>query len=97
MKLARYLFVITTIFQVSISLLRDRTTYRPGALLASWRFARTQPIFSGEMWRQLKAYERRGFHPSDLPNDDLVSEWRERLFGESGSMVSTLRGAAVAS
>ena len=97
MRFVRYLFYVSTMFQVSVSLLRDRRTYRPGALWASWRYARTQPFFSRETWRQLKEYERRGFHPSDRPNEELVTHWREVLFGTKGSMTATLRGAALAS
>jgi predicted metal-dependent hydrolase len=97
MKLVRYIFFLSTAFQVSVSLLRDRATYRPGALRESWRYARTQPFFSRETWRQLKEYERRGFHPSDRPNEELVTQWRERLFGATGTMTSTLRGTALAS
>jgi predicted metal-dependent hydrolase len=97
MKLVRYIFYVSTIFQVAVSLLRDPATYRPWVLLSSIRRARRQPFFSRETWRQLKEYERRGFHPSDRPNQELVAEWRETLFGAMGSMTSTLRGAALAS
>ena len=97
MKVSRYLFAISTAFQLALSLLSDRATYRPGVLRASWRYARRQPIFSRGVWRQLKEYERRGFHPSDRPNAELVVLWRERLFGSDGGMVATLRGTALAS
>ncbi|HWC34408.1 MAG TPA: metal-dependent hydrolase [Mycobacteriales bacterium] len=97
MKLARYLFLASTALQVTVSLLRDRATYRPGALSSSWRYAKHQPFFSRTMWRQLKEYERRGFHPSDRPNVELVAHWRERLFGADGAMTATLRGSALAS
>jgi predicted metal-dependent hydrolase len=97
MKVARYVFVVSTTVQILFSLSTDRTTYRPGALRASWRNARRSPLFSREVWRELKAYERPGFHPSDRPNVDLITDWRERLFGSDGSMTSTLRGSALAS
>ncbi|HVY11867.1 MAG TPA: metal-dependent hydrolase [Mycobacteriales bacterium] len=97
MKLARYLFVISTAVQIAVSLLTDRETYRPGVLRNSLRVARQQPIFSREVWRSLKEYERRGFHPSDRPNEELIARWRERLFGPAGAMTGTLRGPALAS
>ncbi|HVT19771.1 MAG TPA: metal-dependent hydrolase [Mycobacteriales bacterium] len=97
MKLVRYLFVVSTAVQVAVSLLRDRASYRPGALRASWRVARTQPLFSRQTWRRLKEYERRGFHPNDHPNDELVRYWRDKLFGTEGSMTTALRGSALAS
>jgi hypothetical protein len=97
MKVARWGFLITTAIQVMASLATDRASYRPGALSKSWRYVRTQPFLSSEVWQQLKAYERKGFHPSDVPNDELVETWRERLFGTKGSMVDTLSGPALAS
>ncbi|HWB66074.1 MAG TPA: metal-dependent hydrolase [Mycobacteriales bacterium] len=97
MKVARYGFLIGTTLQVLISLLLDRATYRPGALRASWRRARQQPFFSREMWEILKQYERRGFHPTDRPTDELVDEWRERLFGAQGTLAAATRTTAAAS
>src|SRR5205807_402389 len=80
MKIVRYMFVVSTAVQVVISLLLDRATYRPGALRESWRRFKKQPMLSRAIWEQLRDYERRGFHPDDWPTDDLVAEWRERLF-----------------
>jgi predicted metal-dependent hydrolase len=97
MKLARYLFVVGMVVQVTISLLMDRATYRPGALRKSVAYARRQPLFRREIWDQLKAYERKGFHPDDRPTGDLVELWRERLFGDDGTMIDSMRGAALAS
>ncbi len=88
MKMVRYGFVIGIGLQVIISLLLDPASYRPGALRKSWRHVRNQPLLSRQVWETLKAYERPGFHPSDIPNDDLVETWRERLFGANGSMAA---------
>ena len=87
MKIVRYMFVIGTTVQVVVSLLGDRASYRPGALRASWRRFRKQPIVSRAVWEQLKEYERRGFHPHDRPTQDLIDTWREELFGENGAML----------
>lgn len=97
MKFARYMFVVSTIVQIVFSLLRDRATYRPGVLRASWRNVRRYPLFTREVWEELKAYERKGFHPSERPNTELIATWREYLFGADGTMTSTLRGSALAS
>jgi predicted metal-dependent hydrolase len=88
MKLVRYGFVIGMTIQVIASLLMDRETYQPGVLRKSWRHVRRQPLVSRQVWDTLKAYERRGFHPSDIPNDELVEVWRERLFGAEGTMAA---------
>jgi predicted metal-dependent hydrolase len=97
MKLVRYAFLISTAVQVVISLAMDRASYRPGALRKSWRYTRSQPFLSKEIWQALKAYERKGFHPSDNPNVELIDEWRDRLFGTAGSMIDTLRSQPLAS
>jgi predicted metal-dependent hydrolase len=94
MKFVRYSFVVGTTIQMIASLLGDRATYRPGALLASWRRFRRQPIVSREIWNDLKEYERRGFHPSDRPTQDLIDTWREQLFGADGQMLYATRGIA---
>jgi predicted metal-dependent hydrolase len=94
MKIARYGFVVGMILQVGIGLLLDRETYKPGRLRKSFAYAKQQPIFSREIWNQLKEYERRGFHPDDRPTADLVEVWRERLFGENGTMLATTKGVA---
>jgi predicted metal-dependent hydrolase len=97
MRLARFLFVVSMVIQVGAGLLMDRETYRPGVLRKSIAYARKQPLFSREIWEQLKEYERRGFHPNDRPTGDLVERWREELFGAEGSMVQSTRGTALAS
>jgi predicted metal-dependent hydrolase len=93
MKMIRYGFLVGIGLQVVISLLLDRATYRPGALRKSWRYVKDQPFLSREVWEHLKAYERKGFHPNDFPNDELIVQWRERLFGDDGSM-NRLSGTA---
>ena len=87
MKLVRYSFVLGMVLQLLASLARDRNTYRPGALRASWRRFRRQPIVSRAVWDQLKEYERRGFHPDDRPTQHLIDGWREQLFGAEGQML----------
>lgn len=93
-RMIRYGFAIGMALQTVISLLLDRRTYRPGELRKSWRYVKTQPFLSGELWAALKEYERRGFHPSDRPTGDLIELWRDKLFGSDGVMTSTLPSGA---
>jgi predicted metal-dependent hydrolase len=80
--------------EVGLSLARDRATYRRGALRASWRRVRRTPFLSRELWRQLRSYNRRGFHPDDRDTSELVRQWRDELFGEDGRLAGLVVGAA---
>ena len=75
-RMIRYGFAIGMAVQTIISLLMDRRTYKPGELRKSWRYVKTQPFLSGDLWRALKEYERKGFHPSDRPTGDLIELWQ---------------------
>jgi uncharacterized protein len=68
------------------SLLRDKSTYQKGRLRESWKRFKKSPLCDRALLRTLRAYNRPGFHPSDHDNTELVAEWRERLFGEHGSL-----------
>ncbi len=94
MNFFRYGFVIGMALAVSISLLQDRATYRPGTLRQSWRRLRGSPIMDPALWAQLKDYNRADFHPDDSDTTELVEAWRERLFGDEGSLNDKLMGAA---
>lgn len=95
MNLTRYGFVIGLTVQVILSLLGDRETYRRGKLRKSWKHFRKSPLVTGDLWAQLKDYNRRDFHPNDRDTDALVTEWRERLFGDNGTLNEKLvRSAA---
>lgn len=86
MKITRWLFVAVVSVEMATSLARDRAAWDPRRLRSSWRSFRRMPILQRSTWEQLKAYERRGFHPDDHDTTDLVTEWSERLFGEDGTM-----------
>lgn len=94
MNILRYGFVLAMIVQVSLSLLFDRQTYRPGVLRKSWRRFRQSPVMRKEIWDQLKEYNRPGFHPDDRDTGELVATWRETLFGDHGTLNSLLVGSA---
>lgn len=94
MKILRYSFVVGLSVQVAVSVLGDRATYRPGNLRRSWRTVRKSPIMSRALWRQLCDYDRPDFHPDDRDTTGLVKEWRERLFGEQGTLNDKLVSTA---
>src|SRR5436305_3987991 len=86
MKFMRYSFVVGMAFQVFVSVLGDRETYRRGKLRRSWRRVRQSPLLTREVWRQLCEYDRPGFHPDDRDTNALVDQWRTKLFGEQGTL-----------
>ena len=94
MNFLRYGFVLGMIFECTLSLLRDRETYRRGNLRKSLRRFRKSPVVSKELWLQLKDYNRPDFHPDDRDTNDLVTTWREELFGANGTLNDLLVGSA---
>jgi predicted metal-dependent hydrolase len=86
MNFLRFGFPLALAAQVCFSLLRDRETYRRGVLRKSFRRFRKSPLVSKELWRQLKDYNRKDFHPDDSNTDALVERWRAELFGDEGSL-----------
>ncbi len=84
MKFTRYAFVIGMGFQVLVSLLGDRAFYTKRRFLRDLRQARRSPLMDKAIWEQLKDYDRRDFHPDDSDTDELVAEWRAKLFGDEG-------------
>ena len=96
MKLLRTGFVLGMVVQIAISLLGDKATFRRGNLRRSLRNVRRSPLLSADLWAQLKDYDRPDFHPDDRDTDALVSEWRDRLFGEQGTLNDKLARAGSA-
>jgi hypothetical protein len=86
-------FVGGMTFQVIVSLLGDRDTFRRGKLRKSWRAFRSSPLMRHELWRQLRDYNRPDFHPDDRDASELVERWRTELFGEHGTLNDKLAAA----
>ena len=86
MQFLRFGFPFFLAVQTLISLLMDRSTYRPGRLRKSWKSFRASPMLSKAMWDQLRDYNRPDFHPDDRDTTGLVEEWRTRLFGPEGTL-----------
>lgn len=79
-------FLIGMAFQIGLSLLLDRDTYRRGVLLQSWRTFRQSSLVRRDVWKKLRAYNRPGFHPDDFDTSELEETWRTQLFGEAGTL-----------
>jgi uncharacterized protein len=90
MKVLRFGFVVGMTLQVIVALLGDRATYRRGVLRRSLRRVRHSPIMRRELWDQLRDYDRPDFHPDDRDTTELVTRWREELFGENGTLTDKL-------
>lgn len=96
----RTMNVITVAFiggmalSVVVSLLGDRATYRPRTLLRGLRRFWRSPMVSRELWRQLRDYNRTGFHPDDRETHALIERWREELFGATGTLTDKLATSA---
>ena len=86
MKFLRYGFVLFTALSVIASMARDKASYNPRRLRASWKRFKTSAFASRELWEKLKDYDRPDFHPDDYDTRALEAEWRERLFGDAGSL-----------
>jgi predicted metal-dependent hydrolase len=94
MNVFRFAFVAGMAISVFASMLLDPATYRPGNLRRSWRTFRRSPIVSHGLWRQLRDYNRRDFHPDDSDTTGLVETWRTVLFGENGTLNDKLATSA---
>jgi predicted metal-dependent hydrolase len=96
MKLIRTGFVLGLAAQMALSIARDPASRKRGVLRKSLRDFRRSPLINRELWDQLKEYDRKGFHPNDRDTTALVEEWREKLFGETGTLNDKLVGAKTA-
>jgi hypothetical protein len=96
MNLLCVVFIGAMALAITASLLGDRATYRPGVLRRSWRAFRRSPLMSGDVWRQLREYNRPGFHPDDRDTTELVDQWRITLFGDNGTLNDKLARSASA-
>lgn len=94
MRQTRIPLLVSMAVMVSLSLARDRATWRRGVLRRSWREFRASPWMQREMWDRLKDYDRPGFHPTDRDTTALVEEWRTRLFGVDGTLRHLVATAA---
>ncbi len=96
MNFFRFGFLVGIGLAVVLSLLRDRATYKRGVLRKSWKRWKSSPVMDPALWRQLKDYNRRDFHPNDSDTTELVETWRAELFGENGTLNDKLASGKAA-
>ncbi|CAN5569051.1 metal-dependent hydrolase [soil metagenome] len=87
-------FLATTIIWTMISLAKDPASRDLRRLGRSLKGLRSSPWLTKDVRRRIRDYNRPGFHPNDHDATDLLAEWREKLFGEQGTLNDHLAGAA---
>ncbi|CAN5505560.1 metal-dependent hydrolase [soil metagenome] len=83
-------FIGTSVAFTVWSLLKDPATRDLGRLGRSLRKVRHSPWLTKDVRRRISDYNRPDFHPDDHDSTALLEEWRERLFGDEGSLVDHL-------
>lgn len=94
MKVVRAGFLLGSVIELIVSLAFDRDTYTRGVLRRSLGNFRGSSIVSRQLWKQLREYDRRGFHPDDRDTTELIEQWRTELFGGEGALKDLLAGSA---
>ncbi|MEO5876036.1 MAG: metal-dependent hydrolase [Streptosporangiaceae bacterium] len=84
-------FLFATISGTLMSLALDRAAYNPFRLFPSLWKLRRSPWLQPEVFRQIKDYNRPGFHPDDHDTNALVQEWKHRLFGADGALAERMK------
>lgn len=90
MRLTTADFVIGALINILASLARDPAAYNPRRLFTSIAALRHSPFARREVVARIRAYNRPGFHPNDVPNTELIEQWNARLFGEQGQLAGNL-------
>ncbi len=84
-------FIGTAVFFTLLSLAKDPDVRRnPRRLWRSLKKVRTSPWLTKDVRKRIRDYNRPDFHPDDHDATALLEEWRERLFGEHGTLVGHL-------
>jgi predicted metal-dependent hydrolase len=91
MRWVTFSFLTNVTIHTVLSMLADRATYRPTVLLRSLLALRHSPFLSPVVVRRVRAYNKRGFHPDDHDNTELVERWRAELFGKHGTLADHLK------
>ncbi len=85
------LFIGETSIMALISLVKDRDARRhPIKVARSFARLPKSPFVSMRALRILAQYHRPGFHPNDRDTTQLITEWRQALFGDGGELTDVL-------
>ena len=90
MRAITVIFVGFVIGATTVSLAKDKATYNPWRLLRSLAALRHSPWLTLGVLRELRTYNRRGFHPNDNETKELIKRWRTELFGKQGALAGHL-------
>ena len=63
------------------------------AFWSTWISGLSTSLMRKEMWEAIKDFEREDFHPEQRDTTALLDEWRERLFGDEGTLNDRLVGS----
>ncbi|MGL4304594.1 MAG: metal-dependent hydrolase [Mycobacteriaceae bacterium] len=83
-------FITSIVIWTLISLAKDRAAYNPRTLFGSLAQLRKIPWLRRGVFRELRKYTVKGFHPDDIDSTALLEQWRVELFGEQGQLVHHL-------
>ncbi|NNN22006.1 MAG: metal-dependent hydrolase [Acidimicrobiales bacterium] len=86
-------FMFAVIFDTATSLMLDRNAWNLKTLMASLKKLRHSPWLTKDVRSQIRAYNKRGFHPDDSDTREIVEYWRKTLFGSDGYLLERLKGA----
>jgi hypothetical protein len=92
MNVVTVAFLAGVVFDTFLSLLGDASTRDPKRLRKSLGALRYSPFTHVDVWRHLRDYNRRDFHPDDRDTSQLVERWRAELFGADGRLADKLKG-----
>ncbi|MGH9097649.1 MAG: metal-dependent hydrolase [Acidimicrobiales bacterium] len=92
MNVVTVAFIAGVVFDTFLSLLGDASTRDLKRLRKSLGALRYSPFTHVDVWRHLRDYNRRDFHPDDRDTSQLVEEWRSELFGTDGRLADKLKG-----
>ncbi len=82
---------------VASMLLTDPSARNLRNLRKSIAGLKTSPWLTKKVRQDIRAYNRKGFHPDDHDNTALMEEWREKLFAaKQGTLTSRLSSASSA-